>query len=75
MTLRNIDAIELICFVTHSRYQIVKKGTFPPPFESHVAGGHGNGHVAMVSYIYYGTSVVQVLSPREKVGFGTRVWD
>ena len=65
--LRNSATIELICFVTHIKYQInerrispcLSKATWPVVMAMDI--------VAMVSYIYYGKSVVQVLSPWRKV--------
>ena len=75
VTLRNGDTIELICFVTHITYQIDQnrtfsrlssKATWPVVMAMDI--------VAMVSYIYYGKSVVQVLSPRGKVwGLGLNI--
>ena len=73
MTLRNGDTIELIWFVTHIKYQIIWKRTFPGLSKATWPVVLAMEIVIMVTYIYeyYGKSVVQVLSPRGKVW----VWD
>ena len=71
MTLRNGDTIELICFVTHMKYQIVESRTFPRLSKATWPVVMAMDIAAMVSFIYYGKSVVQVLSPWGKVW----VWD
>ena len=67
MTLRNCDTTELICFVTRIKYQIDHRRTFPRLSKATWPVVMAMDIVAMVSYIYYGKSVVQVLSPRGKV--------
>ena len=71
MTLKNGDTIELICFVAYIKYQIDQRPTFPLLSKATRQVVMAVDTVAMVSYIYYGKSVVQVLSPRRKVW----VWD
>ena len=66
-TLRNDDTMELICFVTHIKCQIVKRRTFPHLSKVTWPVVMAMHIVAVVSYIYYGKSVIQVLSPRGKV--------
>ena len=50
------------------------KANFSPPFERHVAGGHGNGHCGLgiihIPWQVNGSS----LSPGEKFGVGFRDW-
>ena len=69
MTLRNGDTIELICFVTvaHFKYQINLRRNFPRLSKATWPVVMAMDIVAMVSYVCYGKSVVQVLSPRGKV--------
>ena len=67
MTLRNCDTTELICFVTHISYQTDHRRTFPRLSKATWPVVMAMDIVAMVLYIYYGKSVVQVLSPRGKV--------
>ena len=71
MTLRNGVTIELICFVTHIKYQIIKRRPLPRLSKATWLVVMAMDIVAMVSYRYYGKLVVQVLSPRGKVW----VWD
>ena len=65
--LRNCDTIELICFVTHIKHQIDHRRTFPRLSKATWPVVMAVDIVAMVTYIYYGKSVVRVLSPRGKV--------
>ena len=67
MSIRNGDTIELICFVTHIKYQINQRRTFPRISKATWPVVMAMDIVTMVSYIYYGKSMVQVLSPRRKV--------
>ena len=62
MTLTNGDTIELICFVTHIKYQIDQRRTFPRLSKAMWPVVMAMDIVAMVSYIYYGKLMVQVLS-------------
>ena len=71
MTLRNGDTVELIFFVTHIKNQIDQRRTFPRLSKATWPVVMAMDIVAMVSYPYYGKSVVQVLSPGGKVW----VWD
>ena len=57
MTLRNVGTIELICFVTHIKYQIDQRQTLPHLSKAMLPVVMAMDIVAMVSYIYYGKSV------------------
>ena len=71
MTIRNGDIIELICFVKHMKYRIVKRHTLCHLSKATWPVVMALDIVAIVSQIYYGKSVVQVLSPRGNVW----IWD
>ena len=74
MTLRNDDTIEFKCFVMHMKYRIEYRQTFLRLSRDTWPVVMAMDIVALVSYIYHGKSMVQVLSPGEKFGVGFRDW-